>query len=195
MYDHVYNSPRSPPKNTLKIAWTKRRIDTSSKEARESSVVFSRHRETCSPERVDDGNAKQHWETSSKGESCPDIDFRVQCLLNSTVEQQDTTRKIIVENLVHQTETHPYREALKADLQQNQDYNQFSEEAKDMIHDLGNVAYSEMCEISPTIQCSLCLAYCARGIVYCRCGYCMEPTNFRWKKTWIDLTQFRFQIV
>ncbi len=116
LYDQVYKSPRSPPKITLKTAWTKRRVDTSNLEARESSADSSEHRETCSQKGVNDGSVNQHRETGSLSDNC--------------LEQQDTTRKNIVKNLIHQIETHPHREALKADLQQNQEYNPFSEESK-----------------------------------------------------------------
>ena len=34
-----------------------------------------------------------------------------------------------------------------------------------------------MCEISPKIQCSYFLTYCAKGMVYCRCGTCLESTD------------------
>ena len=119
LYDQVYKSPRSPPKITLKTAWTKRRVDTSNLEARESSADSSEHRETLSQKSVNDGSVNQHRETGSLSDNCPEIDFRVRGLPYSTVEQQDTTRKNIVKNLIHQIETHPHREALKADLQQH----------------------------------------------------------------------------
>ena len=95
-------------------------------------------------------------------------------------QQQDTTRKNKMKKSIHQIETHPHREALKAD-QQNQQYNPFSEEAKDMNHRIRNVEYFEMCEVSPKIQCPLCLTYCTEGIVYCRCGFCLEQTKKRWQ--------------
>ena len=53
-----------------------------------------------------------------------------------------------VKNLIQQIETHPHREALKADLQQNQEYNPFSDESKDKIQSIRNVEYFEVCEVS-----------------------------------------------
>ena len=65
---------------------------------------------------MNDGSGNQHPETGSESENCPEIDFRVRGLLYSTVEQQDTRRQNIVNNLIHQIEAHPHGEALKADL-------------------------------------------------------------------------------
>ena len=76
----------------------------------------------------------------------PTIDYRIQGLPHSTVEQEDNTRKEVANKLIHQFETHPDREALKADLRQNQAYNPFSEKSKNMTHGMGNVEYFEMCE-------------------------------------------------
>ena len=80
------------------------------------------------------------------GESlCGNIDFRVQRLPHSSVHQQDDTRKEAVKKLIHQFETHPNREALKADLEKDQAFNLFSEKSKDMIRSMGNTEYFEMC--------------------------------------------------
>ena len=86
----------------------------------------------------------------------PKIDYRIQGPLHSTVEQEDKIRKGVVNKLIHQIETHPDREALKADMKQNQAYNPLSEKSKNMIHSMRNVEYFEMCEISPKIQCPHC---------------------------------------
>ena len=44
-----------------------------------------------------------------------------------------------VRELVKKIESHPDREALQADLQQNNVYNPFSDDSKAMIRELGNV--------------------------------------------------------
>ena len=88
---------------------------------------------------VNEGSVNQHHETGRRVENCPEIDFQVQGLPCSTVEQQDSTRKHVVKNLIRQIESHPNREAFKKDLQQNQDYNLFREESKDLIHSMENV--------------------------------------------------------
>ena len=64
---------------------------------------------------------------------CGNIDFRIEGLPHSTVQQQDGTRKEAVKKLIHQVETHPIREALKADLEKDQSFNPFSEKSMDMI--------------------------------------------------------------
>ena len=55
-----------------------------------------------------------------------DIDFRVAGLPHAVVKQAENFR---VRELVKKIESHPYRQALQADLQQNKAYNPFSEES------------------------------------------------------------------
>ena len=76
-------------------------------------------------------------------------------------------------------ENHPHREALQADLQQNNVYNPVSENSKEMIRDLGNVELSELCETTPKIQCSQCLLYWNQGIVNCTCGQFLIDSESR----------------
>ena len=127
----------------------------------------------------------------------PKIDFRTQGLPHSTVQQEDSTRKEVVNKLIHQFETHPDREALKADLTQNQAYNPFSEKLRDMIHSMGNVEYFEMCEISSKNQCPQCLTYWTTGILYCTCGTCLYLTektrNMNWDR-FDTLTQLTMRL-
>ena len=65
-----------------------------------------------------------------------DIDFRVSVLPQAVVNQAENFR---VRELVRKIESHLHREALQADLQQNNVYNPFSDDAKAMIRELGNV--------------------------------------------------------
>ena len=65
-----------------------------------------------------------------------DIDFRVSGLPHAVVKQAENFR---VRELVKKIESHPHREALQADLQQNNAYNPFSDESKAMIREMGNV--------------------------------------------------------
>ena len=51
--------------------------------------------------------------------------------------------------LVKKIESHPHREALQADLQQNNVYNPFSDDSKAMIREMGNVELFELCETIP----------------------------------------------
>ena len=51
----------------------------------------------------------------------------------------------------------PHREALRADLQQNNVYNPFSKKSKEMIREMGHVELFELCETIPKVQCSHCL--------------------------------------
>ena len=48
----------------------------------------------------------------------------------------------------------------------------FSEKSKEMIHDMSNVKYFEMCDIFPNVQRNRYLKCWTIGIVYCSCGPC-----------------------
>ena len=85
-----------------------------------------------------------------------DIDFRVSGLPHAVVKQAENFR---VRELVKKIESHPHREALQADLQQNNAYNPLSEESKVMIREMGNVELFELCETIPKVQCSQCLLH------------------------------------
>ena len=63
------------------------------------------------------------------------IDFRVSGLPHAVVKQAENFR---VRELVMKIESHPHRETLQADLENNA-YNPFSEKSKKMIRDMGNV--------------------------------------------------------
>ena len=78
-----------------------------------------------------------------------DIDFRVSGLPCAVVKQAENFR---VRELVKKIESHPHREALQADLQQNNIYNPFSDNSKAMIREMGNVELFELCETIPKVQ-------------------------------------------
>ena len=98
------------------------------------------------------------------------IHFRVPRLSHSVVKEPEHFR---VQELVKKIESHPHREALQADLQQNNVYNPFSNNLKAMIRELGNVELFESCETIPKVQCSQCPLYWNQGIVCCTCGQCL----------------------
>ena len=97
-----------------------------------------------------------------------DIDFRVSGLPHAVVKQEENFR---VRELVKKIESHPHREALQADLQQNNVYNPFSDDAKAMIREMGHVELFELCETIPKVQCSQRLLYWNQGVIYCTCGH------------------------
>ena len=92
-----------------------------------------------------------------------DIDFRVSGLPHAVVKQAENFR---VRELVKKIENHPHREALQADFQQNNIYNPFSDDAKAMIREMGNVKLFELCETIPKVQCSECFLYWNQGVIY-----------------------------
>ena len=107
-----------------------------------------------------------------------DIDFRVPGLSHAVVKEAFFFR---VQELVKKIESDPHREALQADLQQNNVYNPFSNNSKEMIRKLGNVELFELCETITKMQCSQCLLYWNQGIVYCTCGQFLVESESRRK--------------
>ena len=107
-----------------------------------------------------------------------DIDFRVPGLSHAVVREAEHLR---VRELVEKIESHPHREALQADLQQNTVYNPFNNNSKAMIREMGNVELFELCETIPIVQCSQCLLYWNQGIVYCTCGQFLVYSESRRK--------------
>ena len=107
-----------------------------------------------------------------------DIDFRVPGLSHAVVTEAEHLR---VQELVKKIKSHPHREALQADLQQNNVYNPFSSNPKAMIRELGNVELFVLCETVPKVHCSHWLLYWNQGIVYCTCGQFLIDSESRRK--------------
>ena len=87
---------------------------------------------------------------------------------NSAVKHAKSTS---VRELIQKIENHPDRHALQQDLRQNQSFNPFSPESKQMIQDVGHIILCEMLETEPQTQCTVCLSYWNIGILYCTCGH------------------------
>ena len=90
-----------------------------------------------------------------------DIDFRVSGWQHTVVKQAENFR---VRELAQKIESHPHRQDLQDDLQQNNASNPFSEKSKKMIKDMGNIELFELCETIPEVQCKECLLYWNQGI-------------------------------
>ena len=75
-----------------------------------------------------------------------DMDFKIPGLPHSTVKRLLSAN---VRELIQKIEKHPHRHALQRDLQQSQSFNPFSQESKQMIHDVGNI---ELCELPDTAR-------------------------------------------
>ena len=103
-----------------------------------------------------------------------DIDFRVSGLPHAVVKEAENFR---VQQLVKKIESHPHREALQADLQQNNVYNPFSNNSKAMIREMGNVELFGLCETIPKVQCSQCLLHWKQGVIYCTSGHLLVESE------------------
>ena len=107
------------------------------------------------------------------------IDFNFPGVPHSTVKQ---SHGVNVQNLIQKIENHPHRHALQHDLQQRQQFNPFSQESKDMIHEIGNIELCELLDVEPKAQCKVCLSYWDVGIVYCTCGHFLRDGTEENKK-------------
>ena len=66
------------------------------------------------------------------------------------------TENFCVRQLMKKIESHPHRETLQTDLQNNV-YHPFSDDSKAMIREMDNEESVESCETIPKVQCSQCL--------------------------------------
>ena len=99
-----------------------------------------------------------------------DIDFNTPGLPHSTVKQLHGAN---VRKLIQKIENHPHRQA----LQQSRQFNPFSEESKELIHEVGNIELCELLDVETKAQCKVCLSYWDIGIVYCTCGHFLRNEN------------------
>ena len=97
-----------------------------------------------------------------------DIDFNIPGVPHSTVKQLHGAS---VRDLIQKIENHPNRHALQRDLQESQSFNPFSQESKQMIHEVGNTELCQLLDMESKAQCKVCLSYWDVGIVYCTCGH------------------------
>ena len=121
LYSKTYQSLVAPHRIVLKPYLNYERQDTTSSDARKFFDHSDNHGGTC--------------REPCRGE----IDLRIQGLPHSAFQEHDHIRKQAVQKLIHQFETHPNRESLKADLKQNHVVNPFSEQSKEMIYSMGNM--------------------------------------------------------
>ena len=116
-----------------------------------------------------------------------DMDFKIPGLPHSIVKRAQSAS---VRELIQKIENHPNRHALQQDLRQNQSFNPFSPESKQMIHEVRNIELCELLEREPKEQCKVCLSYWDIGIVYCTCGHFLRKgrwANHQFVKYTMDL--------
>ena len=107
------------------------------------------------------------------------MDFKIPGLPHSTVKQ---LQNACVRELIQKIENHPHRHALQRDPQQSQSFNPFSQESKQMIHEVGKIELCELLDMEPKTQCKVCLSYWDIGIVYCTCGHFLRKGTEENKK-------------
>ena len=159
-YEKVYVSPRPPPTISFKDYWMTeldsevagRSKDTQQIQPKPESQLSRTGRPVGGQEsskEIEKGIFFGHedikhstrtgkpigGQESTKVEKL-DMDFRVPGLSHAVVKEAEHLR---VQELANKIESHPHREALQADLQQNNVYNPFSNIWKEIIRELGNV--------------------------------------------------------
>ena len=100
-----------------------------------------------------------------------DMDFQIPGLPRSVVKHAQSTS---VRQLIQKIKNHPDRHALQQDLRQNQAFNPFSPESKQMIQDVGNIELCELLETEPKTQSTVCLSYWNIGKLYCTCEHFLQ---------------------
>ena len=108
-----------------------------------------------------------------------DMDFRIPGLPHSVLKHARSTS---VRRLIQKIENHPDRHALQQDLRQNQSFNPFSPESKQMLRGVGNIDLCELFETEPKTQCKVFLSYWNIGILYCTCGHFLRKGREENKK-------------
>ena len=177
--EKVYVSPRPPPTISSKDNWMKEWDSEVAGSSKDTQRIQPKPKTQLSrTERPVGGQQSTQLEEI-------DIDFRVPGLSHAVVKEADNFR---VQELVTKIESHPHREAVQADLQQNNIYNPSSNNSKAMIRELDNVELFELCETITKVQCSQCLLYLNQGIIYCTCGQFLVESESRRKfnkKNWM----------
>ena len=99
--------------------------------------------------------------TRSEGCTCYNnrVDFRIPGIPHSDVEPVDTNRKEQVRRFIEQFENHPNRNMLLKDYEKSEEINDFSEESKNLITEMGNNAIFEFYETSLKKQWPDCALY------------------------------------
>ena len=116
-----------------------------------------------------------------------DMDFRIPGLPHSVVKHAQSNS---VRELIQKIENHPDRHALQQDLRQNQSFNPFSPESKQMIQEEGNIELCELLETEPKTQRKACFLFWHIGIVFCTCGHFLHKetaVNRKFVKFSMDL--------
>ena len=196
LYEKSYTSPRPPPKISLRHVqdWTKGKVQLGStvEQQPHGKVVLQSRGEVAAlsqptqpkpnpisdrsgqPDGVSDNSKEFITETKEE-----DIDFNIPGLPHSTVKQLHGAND---RELIQKIENHPHRQDLQRDLEQSQQFNPFSEESKELIHEVGNIELCELLDMEPKAQCKVCLSYWDIGIVYCSCGHFLRNGNEENKK-------------
>ena len=118
------------------------------------------------------------------------VDFSVSGIAEETVKHSE---KLNILQLIRRITSHPQKQAVQKDLDQEQSFNAFSDESKKVIKESGNIEISEIINAEPKWQCKSCLTHCNPGIIYCACGRLMTTDSSENRK-YISSTLDSFSI-
>ena len=106
------------------------------------------------------------------------IDFTIEGLPHSTVQQKDDTRKEAVKQLIHQSETHPNRAALKGRPGKGSSVQTHSARSRRIWSAAWETLSISRCARSlPKYSATIVLTYWTTGIVYFVCGTCLRLSD------------------
>ena len=195
IHEKVYESPRTPPKISMRHDWMK---ELGSEVAQQAEVNQPTQ---PNPNPNHDRTERPVVIGQPTGSSTPfdevDIDFRVSGLPHAVVKQAENSR---VRELVKKIETRItlIDKIFKPIYNKNNACNPFSEKSKKVIKDMGNVELFELCETIPKVQCKECLLYWNQGIVYCTCGHLLRENQssrgiLRWTLDFLSIPNYAIQ--
>ena len=82
------------------------------------------------------------------------IDFNISGIPDATVKRSQSFN---IHDLIQRIASHPQKEAIQNDLEQQQSFNAFSDESKVAIMAAGNTELCEIINVEPKLQCKACL--------------------------------------
>ena len=137
------DSQQTQPKTKNPIVRTRRPVKSEQPSTNERT---EKRVNNCVPvfvERLDkDKDAKENVDTDPTSTERPMKSEQSIVLFTQREETVTQAENFRVRELVKKIESHPHREALQADLQQNNVHKPFGDDSKAMVREMGNVVFS-----------------------------------------------------
>ena len=189
-------SPRPPPKVSYKDNWmcdldsevAKSSKDTQRIQPKPKTQLSSTGRPVCgqestercvlTPTHVEEDQISTERPVLVDQKEEHEIHFRVPGLSHAVVKEAEHLR---VQELVKKDRKSSSSRSTSCRLEAEKCLQPIQQNSKEMIRELDNVEFFELCETIPKVQCSHCLLYWNQGIVYCTCGQCLIDSDSKRK--------------